>query len=704
MVNESQGEKAAVTEITQDLIMHHPLAMLVVSSQDGQVLYANAAAVAFYGWRREELLAMKMTEIELMPEAELRNYFDLVNQHLRSSFVLQHGSAGGDVRDVEVHAVPVLWKRQPAIYLVINDITDRLQAEKALWRSAEVQNVLREIAETAARCPIEELYRVVHYQIDRLLPAANVQIYLADEASGELISPYLTDETDAAPKRRPLGNYLPEYAMRQRRAMHVTEADFRNLQAAGEVDDRWVPFREWLGAPLLDGTGQAFGIIIVLTLTNEQGFKDEDVKFLSIVASQLALAVRREQSAEALRRSAGKYRRFAQSLPVPMLYGNRRDKSIEFINKKFMDTFGYTLEDVPTMKKWWEAAYPDEGERQARMRLWQAVVATAEKYNTNIEPSETIISCKNGEKRVFLVSGTIVEEGVLATFTDITEQRCNERLLLATYDRKRKNDLLNDLIRQEAPSNAILSACEHVFGKRIRGSFDCHVVVMDSYKGHSREYWLDRREVYQPLLDSIMDRLTEETMIAWESPHGIGVLHFGEEMVNRGKARQVMQAEEIARSIQRHEATLEVSIGAAERVRNLSELGMCYRQAVVSVHSGKKIWPRRNIFHYCDIGLLQFLPYISDQKQLDYYIERTLEPVLEYDKNKKVKLLPTLEGILLCDNLKSAAGWLSIHYKTLMFRKRQLEQIFGLSLDDMDARLTLASAIKLMKLRAGKGE
>ena len=78
--------------------------------------------------------------------------------------------------------------------------------------------------------------------------------------------------------------------------------------------------------------------------------------------------------------------------------------------------------------------------------------------------------------------------------------------------------------------------------------------------------------------------------------------------------------------------------------------------------------------------------------------------MLHYDKNKKVKLMPTLGGILLSDNLKSAANTLAIHYKTLIFRKRQLERIFGMSLDDIDARITLSSAIKLMKLRAGPDE
>ena len=65
-----------------------------------------------------------------------------------------------------------------------------------------------------------------------------------------------------------------------------------------------------------------------------------------------------------------------------------------------------------------------------------------------------------------------------------------------------------------------------------------------------------------------------------------------------------------------------------------------------------------------------------------------------------MKLLPTLEGILLSANLKSAANLLLIHYKTLIVRKRQLEQIFGVDLDDIDVRISLSTAIRLRKLRA----
>ncbi len=406
----------------------------------------------------------------------------------------------------------------------------------------------------------------------------------------------------------------------------------------------------------------------------------------------------------ALRASEDRFRQFAQHLPVPLVYGNRSNGRNEFANAQFVQTFGYTLEDVPTISAWCEIAYPDEKYRSERMRVWDNAVVSGKTCPINIEPREANIVCKSGEVRLFIVSGTITAEGVLATFIDITEKRHDEKLLMASYERKRKNDLLNYLIHHDTPPAKALSACERMLGSLVTGPLNCYLLVMASYKGKPRKYWLEQREIYQPLVDSIANVLSNETTIVWESSDGLGILRFGDELANTRKIDQIKQAEELLQTIVLHEPEFNGAIGVADCTGNLSELGMLYRQAFVSVQSGPKIWPQRKIFHYYDIGLLQFLPYISDQKQLDSYIERTLGPVLHHDKNKKMKLLPTLEGIMLSANLKSAANTLSIHYKTLMVRKRQLEWIFGADLDDIDVRITLSSAIKLMKIRAGAEE
>ncbi len=406
----------------------------------------------------------------------------------------------------------------------------------------------------------------------------------------------------------------------------------------------------------------------------------------------------------ALRASEEKFRQFAQHLPVPLVYGNRHDGRNEFVNTQFVQTFGYTLDDVPTISSWWKLAYPDEKYRNERINLWENAMASYKEYPLRLEPAEAKITCKNGEIRLLMVNGAILDDGYLATFIDVTERRHDERLLIASYERKRKNDFLNDLIRQATPSTEILSAGKRMLGKRAKGPFNCYLLVMNAYKGKTRKYWTDRPEIYQPLVDSIVDELDDEKTISWDGVEGLGILRLCDEAAHTRKMDQVKQAEEIVQTIMQHRPELDISIGVAETAKNLYEMGNHYRQAVVAVHSGRKIWPQRKIFHYQDIGLLQLLPFISDHKQLIRFIERTLGPVLQYDKKRKLKLLPTLEFIMLSDNLKSAAGMLSIHYKTLMFRKRQLERILGVSLDDMDARITLGTAIKMMKLSIDKDE
>ena len=58
--------------------------------------------------------------------------------------------------------------------------------------------------------------------------------------------------------------------------------------------------------------------------------------------------------------------------------------------------------------------------------------------------------------------------------------------------------------------------------------------------------------------------------------------------------------------------------------------------------------------------------------------------------------MDTLATILTSDNLKVAAERKHIHYRTMHFRKHKIETILGVSLDDLEIRMNLATAIKLL--------
>jgi len=146
-------------------------------------------------------------------------------------------------------------------------------------------------------------------------------------------------------------------------------------------------------------------------------------------------------------------------------------------------------------------------------------------------------------------------------------------------------------------------------------------------------------------------------------------------------------------------AELEISIGIAEPAENMASIETHYQHAAIAVNTGRKVWPQLKIYHYLDLGAYQLLSCLGEENQVAGFVERTLGKLLQYDKRKRGSYLETLEIILMSDNLKGSANNLSIHYHTLMFRKKRMEEILEVSLDDFSSRMAILTALHLLKIR-----
>ena len=184
-----------------------------------------------------------------------------------------------------------------SVLSVSRDITERKQIDAAQRRSAEIKDVLREIAEAAVLAiSMDELYATVHRLVERVLPVKVIYIALLDEAAGEIVVPYCVDETNAVPRQRRVGKGVTEYTMRMGRAMHVSPAEFDRLYASGEITQKVMHINDWLEAPLVDSRGVIFGVIALNSLEVTQSFQAEDVKVLSIIAAQVSMAIERKRT------------------------------------------------------------------------------------------------------------------------------------------------------------------------------------------------------------------------------------------------------------------------------------------------------------------------------------------------------------------------------------------------------------------------
>ncbi len=220
------------------------------------------------------------------------------------------------------------------------------QSQESLQRSAAMQAVLREIAESAlSAVSIEELCAKVHQSVQQVLPAKNFYIDFFDELTGQLVFPYCVDETNTIPREgRAPGKGLSEYVISQRRAVYVTPAELARLRESGEVLVRLVNYTKWAGAPLIDSTGKAFGVVALFLVTEEeQKLHQEDLAVLSILAAQVSMAIERKRTEKAFAESEARYRAILEQAPEAVLLCNSDTNEIIEANSRFRERFGYDL-------------------------------------------------------------------------------------------------------------------------------------------------------------------------------------------------------------------------------------------------------------------------------------------------------------------------------------------------------------------------
>ena len=120
--------------------------MLLIDPSNGAIIDANAAAVGFYGYPREQLLSMRITEINTFPAAEVRGAIASIRQNQGARFEFQHRLADGSARTVEVSSSPIQTGERLMLHSIIFDITERKQAEAAAAKAREHYQYLVETA------------------------------------------------------------------------------------------------------------------------------------------------------------------------------------------------------------------------------------------------------------------------------------------------------------------------------------------------------------------------------------------------------------------------------------------------------------------------------------------------------------------------------------------------------------------------------
>ncbi len=147
-----------------------------------------------------------------------------------------------------------------------------------------------------------------------------------------------------------------------------------------------------------------------------------------------------------LNESESRFKKLFNASPIPMALINMNGKLVEF-NSNFEEIVGYKPDELSDISDWFNLAYPDPDYRNIVMKAWNDAIEIAIVNNVPIEPKEAQIVCKNGETRSMVISGSIINNEILAAFYDITERKYAEIHIKEAKDKLMATlDALPDLL------------------------------------------------------------------------------------------------------------------------------------------------------------------------------------------------------------------------------------------------------------------
>ena len=110
--------------------------MLLIDPESGAILDGNLAALRFYGYPRDRLLSLCITDInELSPERVRQAMASVGHDAASRQFEFQHRLADGTLRDVEVSSSRIELGGRTVLHSIVYDIAERKRLENRLRAS-----------------------------------------------------------------------------------------------------------------------------------------------------------------------------------------------------------------------------------------------------------------------------------------------------------------------------------------------------------------------------------------------------------------------------------------------------------------------------------------------------------------------------------------------------------------------------------------
>lgn len=435
--------------------------LILVLDADLTIVQANDRCLAWFGRTKEEIVGRNLREAGLpvvsAPEA-LAVVEGLEREQVITDICYRHDS--GRESFYQTQAIPTTFEGgEKGCTIVLEDITERnryLQNTMFLTRTA---------IDLVDLQPVEDIYGYTAERLLELAPGAYVDIFSYNVAEDRFAIQAFAGEgfregLAELLGRDPVGLVLPVTRIFDA-PYHETPLSMRGLQefilrpkspswSFYDLCFRAIP-EEVCEAVLerfniekfccmgLVWRDRLYGIAGIFL---PPGRELENRETIESFLRQVSIALARRETEERLRLSEARFRGMLDSSPFGVTLINH-DRQFIYVNRRFVEIFGYEPGSTTTSAEWVRQIFPDDGYRQEVIDAWHSDLARS--IPGQIRPRTFTIRSRDGAKKTILSRAVTLCDGTqYVTCEDITEEVRAYRLLVTDIAdlRRREQELL----------------------------------------------------------------------------------------------------------------------------------------------------------------------------------------------------------------------------------------------------------------------
>ncbi len=306
-------------------------------------------------------------------------------------------------------------------------------AFKRFAAADRLKEAIFRVSEAVYSAPdLNELFHQMHQIVGELIPARNFYIALYEPDAQTLHFPYFIDEYDPPPPDMKMGQTLTGYVIRHQKPLLVDPGEFQKLVESGEVESVGTPSIDWLGVPLKTSAGKTIGAMVVQTYTPGVRYSSADLDILNFVSNQVALAIERKRSEEALAMEKERLTVTLRSIGDGVIASDVEGR-ILLINRVAEELTGWSQDEAlgRPLSEVFHIIHEQTGEP-----LDDPVQKTLESGRTIEFAERPLLLERDGVRRVIADSSAPIRDrenriiGIVLVFRDITEKlKTDEELI-----------------------------------------------------------------------------------------------------------------------------------------------------------------------------------------------------------------------------------------------------------------------------------